>query len=112
LIIDCLNVDEEKRISLEQVNNHEWLTNLHLQDNYLEKTLECESILCDISLDSNSIILQNCSTSNKTVSIEIEKNYNKIGESVNNIKQKLLNVYSHAKRFTKFIIRILSSIFR
>lgn len=116
LISDCLNVVEEKRISLEQVNNHEWLTDLHLQDNNFENLLECENISCDISLDRDRIILQNSSISsstiNKTVSVEIEKNYKKIHESVNNIKQKLLNVYSHAKRFTIFIIRILSSVFR
>ncbi len=116
MIINCLNVDEEKRISLEQINSHEWLTDIHLQDNNLDKTLECENILCDISLDRNSILLQNCSitstTGNNIVSIEIEKNYKNIHETVNSIKQKFLNVYSHAKRFTKFMIRILSSVFR
>ena len=115
MIIDCLKVDEEKRISLEQINNHEWLTDLHLQDYNFENPLDCENISYDISLDRDSIISKNCrissSTSNKTVSIEIEKNYKKKHESVKKIKQKFLNFYSHAKRFTNFIIRIIASVF-
>ena len=42
LITSCLNVDEAERISLEQIENHEWLANLQVVNSFLDKLLESE----------------------------------------------------------------------
>ena len=97
LITSCLNVDEAERISLEQIENHEWLANLQVVNSFLDKLLESEknstSFDNDISIVStNSSIYSVCSTSNHTVEIKIEKNRKTFVGSLIKIKQKLSSI--------------------
>jgi hypothetical protein len=135
LISDCLNVDEEKRISLEQIKNHEWLTNLHLMDDLNDECLTYsinKSVLINDSIDSNESLRvsnQNILTSitpndvslfwlvlidkPKVISITLAVNNVKYGRinSFEKIKQKLISLFSYVKRITNsFIFTIISKI--
>ncbi len=135
MISDCLNVDEEKRISLEQIKNHEWLTNLHLMDDLNDECLTYsinKSVLINDSIDSNESLRvsnQNILTSitpndvslfwlvlidkPKVISITLAVNNVKYGRinSFEKIKQKLISLFSYVKRITNsFIFTIISKI--
>jgi serine/threonine protein kinase len=135
LISDCLNVDEEKRISLEQIKNHEWLTNLHLMDDLNDECLTYsinKSVLINDSIDSKESLRvsnQNILTSitpndvslfwlvlidkPKVISITLAVNNVKYARinSFEKIKQKLISLFSYVKRITNsFIFTIISKI--
>jgi hypothetical protein len=135
LIIDCLNVDEEKRISLEQINSHEWLTNLYLMDDLYDECLTHsinEPVLINHSIDLNEslhVSNQNIITSitpndvnlswlvminkPKVISITIAVDNVKYARinSFEKIKQKLNSLFSYVKRITNsFIFNIISKI--
>ena len=135
MISDCLNVVEEKRISLEQIKNHEWLTNLHLMDDLNDECLTYsinKSVLINDSIDSNESLRvsnQNILTSitpndvslfwlvlidkPKVISITLAVNNVKYARinSFEKIKQKIISLFSYVKRITNsFIFTIISKI--
>ena len=90
LITSCLNVDEAERISLEQIENHEWLANLQVVD----FVSECQRSVIEIDksltqLINETILLEDSisfkeSMETETIEIHQANKLESIGKCGNN----------------------------